>query len=282
MVGGHALDARPQARVRRIARSGYSGSGNVGCPVAGDVVVHEYGEPRGAADGAAARADRGRHDLARRGRALGRRLADAGGRPEGPRRVAALPRRPGLADTAAVVLDDVLRVLDEVRRPGRAGRPLLRRAVRPQGRAGAARPRPGRGARGPRSPRGPASSAGGVRPAQRGVPRRHANPEPEIRRTRAETSWSEAEIAAWAACKTQVDRRLIHHLGLGTVRWRDLIGGVAADPARGAARRRWRRAHCQRRGDDRAHIPGVGHCIRRDDPAAYFGVVDPFLASLDR
>ena len=30
-----------------------------------------------------------------------------------------------------------------------------------------------------------------------------------------------------------------------------------------------------------ARISGVGHCIRRDDPAAYFGVVDPFLASLD-
>ena len=32
MVGGHALDARPQVRGGRIARSGHSGSGNVGCP----------------------------------------------------------------------------------------------------------------------------------------------------------------------------------------------------------------------------------------------------------
>ena len=39
-------------------------------------------------------------------------------------------------------------------------------------------------------------------------------------------------------------------------------------------------AHLQVR-DEIARIPGVGHCIRRDDPAAYFGVVDPFLANLE-
>ena len=107
------------------------------------------------------------------------------------------------------------------------------------------------------------------------------DPEAEIRRTRAETSWSEPEIQAWAACKPRVDRRLVHHLGLGPDRWRDLIGGVAVPTLLVVPRGDGAGVRTSNGAVTIARLSGVGHCIRRDDPAAYFGVVDPFLASLE-
>ena len=82
-----------------------------------------------------------------------------------------------------------------------------------------------------------------------------------------------------AACKTQVDRRLIHHLDLGRVRWRDLIGSVERPTLLVVPRGDGGGVRTANPVVTIARIPGVGHCIRRDDPAAYFGVVDPFLSA---
>ena len=198
--------------------------------MADDVVVHEYGDPgappmvllHGLTEAGTTWPDAVEHWGAR-----WRMLAvDLRGHGDSPRFT-----DEELADTAAVVLADVLRVLDEVRRPVALVGPLLRRAVRAAGRA---------------RPTGPACEASCSRtrpgPSTSDPPPPEffehqdrfldamLNPEPEIRRTRAETSWSEAEIQAWAACKPQVDRRLIHHLGLGPDRWRDLIGAWPSRP----------------------------------------------------
>ena len=75
-------------------------------------------------------------------------------------------------------------------------------------------------------------------------------------------------------------RRLIHHLGLGPDRWRDLIGGVAVPTLLVVPRGDGAGVRTANGAVTIVRISGVGHCIRRDDPAAYFGVVDPFLAGL--
>lgn len=105
----------------------------------------------------------------------------------------------------------------------------------------------------------------------------------ERARMRVESTWTPAEIDAWAACKPQVDRRMIRrglYLGdpdldaaLNRVAVPTLLvapedGGMAPKPA-----------DLANPTVQLAFVPGVGHCVRRDDPAAYHALVDPFLAA---
>ena len=104
----------------------------------------------------------------------------------------------------------------------------------------------------------------------------------ERKRMRHETSWSDAEIEEWARCKEQVDRRFIREgTYLGEA---DLVSAVnqLAIPA----------LYLAPRDGDMAPDPsevtnplvrlvlidGVGHCVRRDAPKTYHGLVDPFIA----
>lgn len=107
-----------------------------------------------------------------------------------------------------------------------------------------------------------------------------ADPEPELRRMRAETSWSQPELEAWAACKPEVDQGMLRHGELGQVDPAEVFNALrvptlvlwAAD------------------GDLRCdpgilandvvrfeYLDRVGHCIRRDDPQLFHGLVDPWL-----
>ena len=103
----------------------------------------------------------------------------------------------------------------------------------------------------------------------------------ERERIRRETSWSDAEIEGWAGCKGQVDRRYIREgTYLGEA---DLISAVN--------RLMMPTLYLAPRHGDMAPDPsevinplvrlvlldGVGHCVRRDAPEAYHGLVDPFI-----
>ncbi len=103
----------------------------------------------------------------------------------------------------------------------------------------------------------------------------------ERERMRHETSWSDAEIEEWARCKEQVDRRFIregtylgeadlvsavNQLTIPTLYLAPRHGDMAPDPS------------------DVTNplvrlvlIDGVGHCVRRDAPETYHGLVDPFI-----
>lgn len=105
-----------------------------------------------------------------------------------------------------------------------------------------------------------------------------------IERMHGETSWSETEIEAWAECKPKVDRNYLRE-GLRllpcyvektyqTLSIPTLL--IIPDPAPMAPRRedisnpqvRW------------AVIDGAGHCVRRDQPEAYYSTVEAFLAEV--
>lgn len=106
----------------------------------------------------------------------------------------------------------------------------------------------------------------------------------ERERMRVVSRWPADEIAAWAACKPLVDRQMIRQgLTLGDAGWEPLFNrltvptllmlpvGSPMAPDESAVTNPLVRFHWQ---------AGVGHCVRRDDPAAYHDVVDPFLASI--
>ena len=103
----------------------------------------------------------------------------------------------------------------------------------------------------------------------------------ERKRMRRETSWSDEEIERWAGCKGQVDHRYIREgLYLGEA---DLLNAVN--------RLMVPTLYLAPRHGDMAPDPsevtnplvrlvlldGVGHCVRRDAPEAYHGLVDPFI-----
>jgi pimeloyl-ACP methyl ester carboxylesterase len=109
-----------------------------------------------------------------------------------------------------------------------------------------------------------------------------AGDDSEIDRMRIESSWTEPEITAWARCKPLVDRQMIRLEALPTGDWVAVFNRLAVatllvapvgspmapDPAA------INNPLVQIR-----FVPGVGHCVRRDDPAAYHALVDPFLAA---
>lgn len=104
----------------------------------------------------------------------------------------------------------------------------------------------------------------------------------EVARMRAATTWTEDEIIEWAACKPLVDRRMIAHLALGELPRTASLNALAVPTLVLAAA-----------GGPLAPDPtqvtnplvrielldGVGHCVRRDDPAAFHALVDPFLTA---
>lgn len=103
----------------------------------------------------------------------------------------------------------------------------------------------------------------------------------ERARLRVESTWSPAEIDGWAASKTQVDRRLIRRgLFLGDPDLDARLARVAVPTLLVAP-------EDSRRAPDPVTppnpnvrvvlLPGVGHNVRRDAPAAYHAVVDPFV-----
>ena len=103
----------------------------------------------------------------------------------------------------------------------------------------------------------------------------------ERERMRRESSWSDAEIEGWAGCKGQVDRRYIregtylgeadlvsavNRLTVPTLYLAPRHGDMAPDPS-----------EVTNPLVRLVLIDGVGHCVRRDDPEAYHGLVDPFI-----
>lgn len=103
----------------------------------------------------------------------------------------------------------------------------------------------------------------------------------EKTRMRIESTWAPDEIDAWADCKPLVDRRMIREgLHLGSADWATLIPALTAptlfvvptDGEMGPAD-----GEVSNPLVEIARIPGVGHCVRRDDAVAYHAVVDPFL-----
>lgn len=98
---------------------------------------------------------------------------------------------------------------------------------------------------------------------------------------RRDSSWSDAEIDACAHCKPQVDRGLVRDLHMGWIDRVQALDALAVPTLLVAPR-----------GSplmpDPGHItnPSVrieiiddaGHCVRRDNAAAYHRAVDPFLA----
>lgn len=101
-------------------------------------------------------------------------------------------------------------------------------------------------------------------------------------RVQETAGWSTVEIEAWAECKTRVDLRMIDRLDLGdldaataynaltvpTLVLYDADGMLAVP----------------REGIDNPlvqieYLDGVGHCIRRDDPARFYDIVDRWLES---
>ncbi len=103
----------------------------------------------------------------------------------------------------------------------------------------------------------------------------------ERARQRVESTWSPAEIDGWAASKTQVDRRLIRRgLYLGDPD-RDARLARVAVPTLLIAPEDGRRAPdpgtVANPNVRVVVLPGVGHNVRRDAPAAFHAVVDPFL-----
>jgi pimeloyl-ACP methyl ester carboxylesterase len=112
---------------------------------------------------------------------------------------------------------------------------------------------------------------------------RMLRPATEIAAMRASSTWSDAEIDAWAASKPQVDRRFIRHgLSLGDGRFEELFNTVTVPtllivpegsemaPADADITNPLVRI---------ARIPGASHCVRRDLPDRYHAAVDPFLRS---
>ena len=101
--------------------------------------------------------------------------------------------------------------------------------------------------------------------------------------------WSAAELEPWADSKPRVDPNALCVITNPTSDWYDLIEQVdcpllliTGDPAQGAIISqafadeldgRWQRGQV-------AHIPGAGHCIRRDQPEQFMQAVNTFLSSL--
>lgn len=109
------------------------------------------------------------------------------------------------------------------------------------------------------------------------------DPDGELTRMLQETPWTETELTPWAESKARVDRDYLRRgLFLGEPAWEEMFnellvptlivvpvdGEMAPDPAK--IRNDLVRV---------VQIPDAGHCVRRDNPTAFHGVVDAFLAA---
>jgi pimeloyl-ACP methyl ester carboxylesterase len=114
------------------------------------------------------------------------------------------------------------------------------------------------------------------------------DPAGQLEKGRADNpTWPESELEPWARSKTQVDLDFLE-LGIANLvePWDDIAAAVTVPtlvllagrggPVSPAARAR--AAQLDNHHLDLHVVAGTGHCIRRDDPAAYHALVDPFLA----
>jgi pimeloyl-ACP methyl ester carboxylesterase len=108
----------------------------------------------------------------------------------------------------------------------------------------------------------------------------------QVVRMLRESSWSRAEIEAWAACKPLVDRTYLRRgLYLGDGAWEELFDALVVPtlllvppdspmaPRQGAVHNDLVRT---------VVVSGAGHCVRRDQPARYLQALDAFLAEVAR
>lgn len=111
------------------------------------------------------------------------------------------------------------------------------------------------------------------------------DPAEQVRRMLGETTWSRAEVEAWAACKPLVDRQYLRRgLFLGDPGWEELFNRLTVPtllivpPASDMAPR------TEALHNDLVRtviVPDAGHCVRRDQPARYHQIVDAFLAEAE-
>ena len=104
----------------------------------------------------------------------------------------------------------------------------------------------------------------------------------EVARMRAATRWTEEEILEWAACKPLVDRTMIAHLSLGELRRTESLDALTVPTLVLAAAGGPLAPDPDRIANPLVRIElldGVGHCVRRDDPVTFHGLVDPFLTA---
>ena len=103
----------------------------------------------------------------------------------------------------------------------------------------------------------------------------------EKARMRRQSSWTPEEIDEWADCKPLVDRRMIRGgLSLGPADWPALLAALTVPTLFVVPTDGEMAPTDDELGNpliDIARIPGVGHCVRRDDAASYHAAVDPFL-----
>lgn len=110
------------------------------------------------------------------------------------------------------------------------------------------------------------------------------DPAGQVERAARDTSWSRTELTAWAVAKAQVDRSYIHGgLVLGDAAWEELFDALTVPtllvvppdapmaPELTLVHNPLLRAQV---------IAGAGHCVRRDQPGAYFAAVEGFLADV--
>lgn len=109
-----------------------------------------------------------------------------------------------------------------------------------------------------------------------------AQEQAEVERILRETSWSEAETRAWAASKARVDPLMIERgLFLGDAEWESLFQALTVptllvlpeDGGMGPDESRYRNPLVEQ-----VKITGAGHCVRRDQPAAFYAAVDSFFS----
>lgn len=107
----------------------------------------------------------------------------------------------------------------------------------------------------------------------------------EVARMRRETPWSATEVEAWADSKLQVDRGyLALGLALAATGWEEEFNALrvptllVVPPDAPMAPDATEVTNPMVRF---AVVPGAGHCVRRDQPEAFYALLDTFLASQD-
>lgn len=108
-----------------------------------------------------------------------------------------------------------------------------------------------------------------------------SEPSVHMERMLRETTWSRAEVEAWARCKPRVDREYVRRgLFLGGATWEELFEALdvptllVIPPNSDMAPRGLRNDQVRT-----VVVPNAGHCVRRDNPAEYHRAVDAFLAT---
>ncbi len=192
-----------------------------------------------------------------------------------------------LGTTADLMLADVLAVLDDQPEPvvllghSMGGALALRAAVaRPAAVGALVLEDPPRADGGP----SPAEHAAGFLAFVEDVSARVARGELEA--LVAESRWSRSEVEAWARCKPQVQRDYLRRgLHLGPDSWADLVARLAVPtllvlPDRDSVAPAPTGPGPENPLLRTVVVADAGHCVRRDQPEAWFEVVEGFLGSV--